>query len=202
MTKKKKISTRKKNVPTLLGPVKNETEADQIIAFLHGKVTAIAAPLRKKLLRYEFAYDQRRLYKRKADIVQMIEHKFSVSRQQAYRDINESEFIFGKSENSSKAFHRNLLLEMSMKNIEIAMKSKDSEVITKALLAHAKISGVDKEDPDLPDFSKMEQHNYFIQMPIEYQEFLKNNIFRKGAVNLDELMPNKPKFIEIGNGSK
>lgn len=173
------------------GEQKKVLEADQIVAYLQTKDVDLPEALKTKLERYEFIRDLRGKFSRNSDIIPMVRTKFGISKTQAYKDIHEMEYIFGKSEKSNKDFERAFLLECSRKNIQIAFNSKNTEVITKALLAHAKISGVDTDDGDLPDYSKLEQHNYYINLPDQYIQIIQQ-LGGSGAVNLDRLIPNKP----------
>jgi len=127
-------------------------------------------------------------YTSKRDVASLIVSLHGYSERQAYNLINDTEYIFGSIEGVNKDYERNFLLENSRKNIELAMASRDSLKITKALMAHYKLCGLEEIVPDLPDFSNLEQHNYIVNLPPQFLSAFKA-LMKSGSVNVADLLP-------------
>lgn len=174
-------------------------EADKIIRYLlhpDDESIDLSDKEKKRFDILKSVYALRMRYTRKFDIVKLIEHMHGLKERQAYKYITESEYVFGSIEGINKAFERNFLMECSRKNIEFAMTSKNSEAITKALLAHYKLCGLDEVIIDLPDFSALEPNTYVISLPKGQDELL-TQLLMKGRVDLNELMPHQDVVFDI-----
>lgn len=170
---------------------KEYRRADMIIRYLTSREdqTVELTATEKKTLDYcKEIHTLRFNFHKKSDIVALMSNTHGISERQVYNLINETEEIFGKVEGVSKDYERNFLIERSRKNIEIAMQSRSSAMITKALMAHYKIVGLDEFVPDMPDFSKLEQHKYIINLPANVIDILKM-VVQSGAVKFNEIIP-------------
>lgn len=127
-------------------------------------------------------------FTQKEHIIEIICKTFDIGTRHAYNLLNETEKIFGTVHKVAKDYERQFLLNASVKNIEIAMASRNSKLITNALLAHYKIAGLDEFVPDMPDFSKLEQHKYLISLPPATLEILMN-FTKAGAIKLTDILP-------------
>lgn len=169
---------------------KEYNEADKIIRYLLNPNEPIDLTdtekrnldVCKKIHNYRYQYHKRQ------EIVAIIVATEGVKERQAYNLLKMTEEIFGKVEAVHKDYERNFLLECSRKNIQLAMSSRSSVQITKALLAHYKLAGLDEFIPDMPDFSKLEQHKYLINLPQNVTEFLKS-MLKNGSVKLTDILP-------------
>lgn len=185
-----------------VGESKYLRKADKFIQYLthQGDIElALSEDESKYLDRLNEIHNLRKVYNRNKDIIAMISTKYGVSTRQVQRDIAECEYIFGKFEKANLEYERTFLLECSRKNIQLAFATKNTDKISKALATHAKICGHDKEMLDLPDFSKIEQHVYNINVPDTFMHALLQ-MTNKGAVNLDAIMPAKTINIDKENG--
>lgn len=165
-------------------------EADKIISYLEnpdGK-TNITVQLRKQLDRYIAVNALKMRYKTNTHIIGILRELFGRTERQARYDIKETEYIFGVVTKIDHLFETVFLLEASRKNIELAFITKDNIKISKALETHKRIIGEPKDDADMPDFSKFEQHNYNIVLPTEIKEMLQG-MMSVGALNLSQLIP-------------
>ncbi len=131
-------------------------------------------------LRYQFH--------KKKDIVLMMGQLHGIKERQVYNLIHETEKIFGKVEGINRDYERNFLVDQSRKNIELAMASRNSPNISKALLAHYKMVGLEEFVPDMPDFAHLEQHKYIVNLPANFIEALKQMI-RAGSVKISDILP-------------
>jgi hypothetical protein len=169
---------------------KEYNQADKIIRYLinPNEPTELTATEQKNLDVCKKIHKFRYNFMRKTEVVAMIMATEDVGERQAYNLINLTEEIFGKAEAVHKDYERNFLLECSRKNIELAMKGRNSIQISKALMAHYKISGLDEFVPDMPDFSKLEQHEYLINLPGNVLDYLKM-FLKSGAVKMSDILP-------------
>lgn len=185
-----------------VGDSKYLRKADKFIQYLthqgEGELT-LTEQESKMLDRLTEIHNLRKVYNRNKDIIQMISTKYGVTPRQVQKDIAECEYIFGKFEKANLEYERTFLLECSRKNIQLAFATKNTDKISKALATHAKICGHDKEMLDLPDFSKLEQHNYILNVPDAFVNAMLQ-LSSKGAVNLDAIMPAKTINIDKENG--
>jgi hypothetical protein len=83
-----------------------------------------------------------------------------LSRATAYRDCADAISLFGDISRSTKEGIKHLSTEIVKYGLSIARAQKDADTIIKGGLAIARINGVNVNDPDLPDFSKLEPHTY------------------------------------------
>lgn len=177
-------------IPQSMAMGKEYQEADLIIKFLtepDDESNTLSETLKNKLLLLKEVHGYRLRYKRKLAIVKLLQMSHpEINEQRAYYLIRECEYVFGAVNNVSKDYERQFILECSRRNIEFAMKSKNPKHITSALQAHYEFCGLSKENIDLPDFSKLEQHNYILSLPEQYMKVIQN-LISSGVVNLNDL---------------
>jgi len=82
--------------------------------------------------------------------------QFGYKSAQAYRDIRSAIELFGDVVKIKKETSRYILYELAMKNYQLAASKTDVEQMNKALGNLIKITGVDRDDFDLPDPSKIQ----------------------------------------------
>ena len=127
-------------------------------------------------------------YSRKSDVVTLIQNMHGVRERQAYNYVQECEYVFGSLDGVHKAYERNFLLEASRKNIELAMTSKKSDLITKALLAHYKLCGLEEVSVELPDYSALEPNTYIVNVS-KSQEKALQKLLSTGSLDLRDVIP-------------
>ena len=187
-------------IPKSMAMGKEYQEADLIIKFLtdpDDESNDLAPHLKRKLLLLKEVHGYRLRYKRKNSIVKLLQTTHpEINEQRAYYLIRECEYVFGAVNNIEKDYERQFILEASRRNIEFAMKTKDSKNITRALQAHYEFCGLNKENIDLPDFSKLEQHNYIISLPEHFKTTIQT-LITSGVINLNDLLPPNQMPIDI-----
>jgi hypothetical protein len=167
------------------------SRADKIIRYLttpEDETIDLTDTEKTTLDRCKAIHGYRLRFTQKEHIIELICKSYGIKERQAYNLLNETEKIFGTVHKVAKDYERQFLLNASLKNIEIAMAGRNSKLITNALLAHYKFAGLDEFIPDMPDFSKLEQHKYLISLPPGTVEMLVN-ISRQGAVKLTDILP-------------
>lgn len=115
----------------------------------------------------------------------------------AYRDLANAERLFVPLKKYSKEFLRLILIESALRDIkkaeQLAAKTKDpklwAEIMKtkdKAELRIIKASGLDVDDPNLPDFSKLQ----FSQINIDIDPSMKTmfqTLLKNGTVDVTQL---------------
>lgn len=183
----------------IINSKKEYTEADKIIRYLLSRDDENIELTEEQKRRYDILsaiHGYRLRYQKKSDINMIIQKQFGVKERQARNYINECEYVFGSIEGVNKAYERNFLMECSRKNIEFAITSRNSDAITKAILAHYKLCGLDEVNIDMPDFSALEPNKYTISLP-EAQQLLLAEFMKKGVVNLEDIIPHKDVVFDI-----
>jgi hypothetical protein len=178
---------------------KSFREADVIIDYLRDPNgdTKLTLKQKTKYDRYLFIHGLRMRYKQHKYIISVLgKAPYSRTERQARYDISEAEYIFGKAIDISADYERAFLIDVSRKNIAMAVKSGDSKSLTAAIKAHAEILGEQVDLSMMPDPTKFEQHNYNIVLPPGVEQILKMMV-KGGAINLTDIIP--PQSIDISD---
>jgi hypothetical protein len=140
-----------------------DTTLERIFSF-YVNSTEITEKEEQIRMRWEAAYSLILQYGNTQTVLPLLENKFEIKRAQAYRDINNCLKLYGDVNKSNKQAKRNLLSQLAMKIYELAAGETPPNLdqMTKALTLAAKVEGLDKEDPEMPDFKNFTQHNYNI----------------------------------------
>ena len=112
------------------------------------------------------------------NIVQRL-YRGKVSRATVYNDVKFATKLFGEIAKPSKDAQRFILTEYSQRIYQIAMKKDppDLDQANKAIANMVKLGALDKDDPDMPDFNKIQQHIFNFTLPEEILHFMRYNIF-------------------------
>jgi len=89
-------------------------------------------------------------------IVEMIQEERGVSYNTAWKYIQETEELFGSQAEVDKRMKRIIASEMAQIAFETAYGKGDSKGMTAATNAYTKVWGLDRDDPELPDFAKLD----------------------------------------------
>lgn len=178
-----------KSIPALQHK-KGYNRAERIVSYLAGVEEGVTLTETEKnvLDICSKIHGYRTKFMSKDQIANVVAKTENIQKRQVYNLIIETEKIFGSVGKVHKDYERQFLLTASLKNIELAMESKNSTMITKALMAHYKIAGLEEFIPEMPDFNKLEQHQYFINLPMPVVDLLRNMV-GKGAINLKDIVP-------------
>lgn len=125
---------------------------------------------------------------------------YDISRSQAYMDIRQATKMFGEVIKTSKDSKRAIYEGYANKIYHLALRKDppDLDQANKALANMIKLSGLDENDPDLPDFSKLEPSHFTINLPAEILGFLQK-LAQKGAVNLTQVRDESLKTIDVSH---
>jgi hypothetical protein len=114
--------------------------------------------------RWEAAHSLMLLYHSREQSVPILKARFEISNAQAYRDINSSLKLFGDINKSNKEGMRNIHYELAMQTYKMAKECKPPDLaeMNRANALAMKILGLDREDPEMPDFENLQPHVYII----------------------------------------
>lgn len=114
------------------------------------------------LVRWDLADDLLRQYNKERDVVAMLMHKFKVSKATAINDVMNAKLVYGYSSRIEKDYERRNIKEITSEIIAACMKVSDFTTVLRALKIRIVALGLNKEDPDIPDWGKIEQHVFNI----------------------------------------
>lgn len=89
-------------------------------------------------------------------IINLLEEERNIKYSTAWRLIRETEDVFGSQTEVDKRVKRLIASEMAQRSYEVAEGKGNSRAMTAATNAFIKAWGLDRDDPDLPDFSKLD----------------------------------------------
>lgn len=90
--------------------------------------------------------------------------EFGVSIATARNDIRAAMQVFGDLDRVPKEAHRQRAIEMALDTFRMAEALKDTEGMAKATKNYIAATGVDKDDPDLPDLEKLMRERIYIEV--------------------------------------
>jgi hypothetical protein len=193
------------NLPLQQLTLKKEyLQADKIIRYLlhpDDETSDLSDAEKKRFDILKSIHALRMRYSRKSDVVTLIQNMHSVKERQAYNYVQECEYVFGSLDGVHKAYERNFLLEASRKNIELAMTSRKSDLITKALLAHYKLAGLEEVSVELPDYSALEPNTYIVKVS-KSQEKALEKLLSTGSLDLRDVIPTEDITFTIVDDEK
>src|SRR5690554_2568208 len=191
--------------------IKKYTQFEQIELYYtnDGKLTDKEKAISE---RWELAFSLLQKHKSKKVAVTMLisleeakGNKLSVP--QAYRDMRNAEELFVPLRKYSKDLLRHVLIEsavVDLKDIENRMKGIQDESDVKVVVSDTQwlklmemthkvelrlieLSGIADEHPDMPDFAKLEAHQYNISIPEDTLNMLQK-VMQSGVVDATEFL--------------
>lgn len=93
-----------------------------------------------------------------------IQTEFGVSISTARNDIRAAMQVFGDLDRIPKEAHRQRAIEMALDTFRIAEAMKDADGMAKATKNYIAATGVDKDDPDLPDLEKLMRERIYVEV--------------------------------------
>jgi hypothetical protein len=157
--------------------IHSDNSFDQIRSFVIGKTNTLPDHLdvlrRRWLSAFTFMLDPGINSDRQ--VCRQLMMMYKISDDTAYRDIAASKRLFGDARKSSKEAERYLASENAKENYAITwamfLATKKYNWYLAAVLQqkiHAKVNGLDKDDPDLPDPSKINPPIQVLQINIDF----------------------------------
>lgn len=169
--------------------LKKDTTFDKIFAnYIDPDLHPLTKKQEDQKTRYEEAFCLLLDAKTERQTRDILTKKHGVNPTTAWRWIKDAIRLFGDINKARKEGYREIVWSYQMEVFQLAKEDGDLEAMNRAIANMIKIRGLDKEDPDIPDFSKLEGHEYKIQLDKAVKQTLLKAI-EKGAVNFDEVMP-------------
>lgn len=178
-----------------------DTTFDKIQQFYLSDAPVNLTPKQEEIKeRWEAAHAMMLNYKEhgtKENITIALAKRFEISQKQAYRDVRNSERLFGNLYQSNKEALRYMVTEWAKDLIKVAFADKNLKYVEKGLMIITKANNLDKEDIDLPDPDKINPPKQLIQLPIEFlrSEFAKH-IDTKAKEEINNVLDKIKKLIE------
>ena len=95
-------------------------------------------------------------------VVDIIVATHNVHQNTAYKYIRQTEQIFGKFNKAVKEFKRIIAEEMLLETRRICIAKKDTKGLNSNDANYIKLFGLDKEDPDIPNYEEIQFHQNII----------------------------------------
>jgi len=168
---------------------------ERIVAFMQDRLaeTELTEHEQQLINRWNEAWTLLRNYHSTSDAAAILMKRFpGISRATAYRDCSNAVSLFGDISKSTKEGIKHLATEITKDALIIARENRNEDAMIKGAAAIAKINGVNVTDPDLPDFDKIEPHNYNITLPPAMIQALQTMI-SGGKIDLTQLLDNVAK---------
>ena len=168
--------------PTI-SPPRRETTLDKLQAYYKAFDTTSPVVLSKHqqevLTRLDAAWTLLLNKKPEEKTITKLIKKFGISRAQAYRDLGDCKRLFGDVVKSSREADRYLLKEMAMETYSLSKKAGEFKEMNKAVDNLIKITGIQKDDANIPDAEAFLPSNYVLE--------LKNNTGKDLTLNLEAI---------------
>ena len=122
------------------------------------------------------------------EISRLLQFNFGISTAQANRDMNDAETLFGSARRGNKDMKRHIAEQVALRTIKKAEAAGDIKLTVAALKAYIDATGIGQEDPEIPDFEKLQTHLIAMVAPPDVKESI-DAILQKGIVNLNQAPP-------------
>jgi hypothetical protein len=128
-------------------------------------------------------------------IISLMEEERGIKYSTAWRLIRETEDVFGSQTEVDKRVKRLIASEMAQRSYEVAEGKGNSRAMTAATNAFIKTWGLDRDDPDLPDFSKLDTPANILVIDDRVASKL-NALPEGGSIDLNNLIDEVAEDIE------
>lgn len=127
-------------------------------------------------------------------VVGSLMREHNVAQRTAYNIINDAQRIFGQIQQTHKDFARIQAVEMAKFLWATAKRREDVKGMNKALENFIRATGIDRLDPDLPDFERLAPSLNILMLPEGMEEMIKA-MLTKGVVNLNATQ--EAEYVEL-----
>ena len=116
-----------------------------------------------------------------------VAEQFGVSVETARKNVTATISIYGLNSRAEKEGMRMIVYEMISKTFQLAAKREDLKTMAACQKNLIKVFGLDRDDPDTPNFEKLEQNNnYIINVPADQMAHLYNMLSAPGSIDLNK----------------
>lgn len=178
---------KKRYKSTIRELAKSESTKDKIFAFYLERDQVKLSPKEEEIReRWSACFSLLCQYHSPQQAVGVMQQRFGISEAQAYRDVKNAMELFGDVTASDKQAYRHILFEFAMKIFQLAATKSDLAEMNKSLNTMVKIRGLDREDPDIPDFSMLQNNTFNINLE-QSQLAALQNIIKSGVIEVDTI---------------
>lgn len=114
--------------------------------------------------------------------------EFGIERSEAYRDFARALNLFGDVQKAEKEGMRWVLYGFALEAYNLAKEAGSHKGMSSAVAQMTKLLGLDREDPDMPNFKDLESGHILIAVPKEIEDALKS-MLKSGVMNFSKLRP-------------
>lgn len=139
---------------------------------------------RKYLFAVRMAYGMMMEAHSTSYVVGVLIKEHNVAQRTAYNIINDAQRIFGQIQQTHKEFARIQAIEMAKFLWATAKRRQDVKGMNKALENFIRATGIDRLDPELPDFERLAPSLNILMLPEGMEDMIKA-MLTKGVVNLN-----------------
>lgn len=125
-----------------------------------------------------------------SEIIEVLSEDFDISGGQAFRDVKDAIALYGDLRKAEKEGLRYIIYDMALHSYNTAKKDANVKGMNAAINNMTKLLGLDREEPDLPDFEKLEPSTYIITLDEEVREMFLAFINMGGSLDLTKLVNN------------
>jgi hypothetical protein len=144
------------NIDKYTNPKKFDSKLEKIQGYYDDEKIKLSPTEDELRVRLEAAFTLLCKYHSNEQAKDRLMSQFGYSQAQAYRDLRAAVELFGDIIKTKKEASRYILYELAMKNYQLAASKSDIDQMNKAVANLIKITGVDRDDFDLPDPSKIQ----------------------------------------------
>jgi hypothetical protein len=164
---------------------------ERILAYLKNPdadISELTPKEQEMVTRWMEAFTLQRNYNTPSDAAAILMKRFpGLSRPTAFRDCGAALALFGDLNKSTKEGIRFLATEITKDAINIARIKNNEDGMMKGAKNIAAINGVNLNDPDMPDFEKLQPNTYNINLPPAALEVVMGMI-KGGKVDLGSMV--------------
>ena len=158
---------------------RNKLTDDQILHdYVNGKIEEeqLTRHQTEKLYRVRSCYGMLLEAKSTFFIIGTLIREFNLSQAQAYRDLRLTEKLFSQVRKSNKDIKRQIAENMARETYALAKKHRDLKAMNGATRNYIDATGCNIEDPETPDWNKIQPSVNIIMIPNALLKQLKNNL--------------------------
>lgn len=122
----------------------------------------------------------------RSEAAAVLEEEFGISERTAYDAVRIALNLYGDVNAAEKKGLRNLVFEYAQTTWRQAKQKGNEKAMAAAVATMVKIHGLDKEDPEMPEFEKLEPSVVVLNLPEGSMELLQG-LLKGGIVNLNTM---------------
>lgn len=121
------------------------------------------------------------------EIVKKLCNTHQLHQSSAWRDLRLTEQIFGDLRSPNKAMKRNIAEKMALDAYRIALDREDVKGMVAAGKLYVEATGCSIEDPEMPEFDKLQPNVYVMVLPPEAEKMMSKLLSEPGPTNLSKI---------------